>query len=324
MPSDRPHHLPSPYLDALRERVLFFDGAMGTSIQRYDLTAEDFGGKEGCNDYLVLTRPRIIEEIHTSFIEVGCDVLETDTFNASRLRLAEYDLADKVYELNFQAAQIARGVADRYSTPDKPRFVAGSMGPTGKLLSSEDPALSDITFDELAGVFYEQARPLVEGGCDLLIVETMFDILELKAAIFGIRRFFRDSGRWVPIQAQVTLDVSGRMLFGNDVAAVNTTLSALDVQVIGLNCGTGPEHMREPVRYLSEYCPKYISVIPNAGLPLNSGGQAIYPLEPGPMATALAEFVEEFGVNVVGGCCGTTPAHLAALHRALRASSSCR
>src|SRR5579859_7387504 len=159
---------------------------MGTSIQGYDLTAEDFGGKEGCNDYLALTRPDVIEEIHTSFMDVGCDVLETDTFNASRLRLAEYDLADKVHELNLAAAQIARRVADRYSTPEKPRFVAGSMGPTGKLLSSEDPALSDITFDQLAAIFGEQARSLVEGGVDLLIIETMFDMLELKAAIYGI------------------------------------------------------------------------------------------------------------------------------------------
>jgi 5-methyltetrahydrofolate--homocysteine methyltransferase len=305
--------VPSPYLDALRERVLFFDGAMGTSIQGYDLTAEDFGGKEGCNDYLVLTRPQIVEEIHTSFMEVGCNVLETDTFNASRLRLAEYDLADKLYELNYAAAQIARRVADRYNTPENPRFVAGSMGPTGKLLSSEDPALSDLTFDELADVFAEQAKPLVEGGVDLLIVETMFDMLELKAAIFGIRKYFRESGRWVPIQAQVTLDTAGRMLFGNDIGAVTATLSSLDIQVLGLNCSTGPEYMREPVRYLTEYCPKFISVIPNAGIPLNEGGDAIYPLTPEALADAHEEFVTEYGVNVVGGCCGTTPAHLQAV-----------
>ncbi|MGH2442777.1 MAG: homocysteine S-methyltransferase family protein, partial [Chloroflexota bacterium] len=172
--------LQSPYLDALRERVLFFDGAMGTSIHSHHPSAEDFGGKEGCLDYLVLTRPAMIEEIHTSFMEAGCDVLETDTFNASRLRLAEYDLGDRVYDVNFQAAQIARRVADSYSTAQKRRFVAGSIGPTGKLLSSEDPSLGDLSFDELAAIFAEQARPLVEGGADLLIIETMFDILELK------------------------------------------------------------------------------------------------------------------------------------------------
>lgn len=313
MAGDGITRVPSRYLETLAERVVFFDGAMGTSIQSYDLSAEDFGGKEGCNDYLVLTRPHIIEEIHASFMEVGCHVLETDTFNASRLRLAEYDLADKLYELNYAAAQIARGVADRYTSSEHPRFVAGSIGPTGKLLSSEDPALSDLTFDGLANVFTEQAKPLVEGGVDLLIVETMFDMLELKAAIFGIRKYFRESGRWVPLQVQVTLDLSGRMLFGNDIGAVTTTLSALDIQVLGLNCSTGPEYMREPVRYLTEFSPKFISVIPNAGIPLNVGGDAIYPLTADALADAHEEFVSEYGVNVVGGCCGTTPAHLKAV-----------
>jgi 5-methyltetrahydrofolate--homocysteine methyltransferase len=302
-----------PYLDALHRRVLIFDGAMGTSVQRYDLTAEDFGGKEGCNDYLVLTRPDVIEEIHASFMEVGCDVLETDSFNASRLRLGEYGLDDKTHEVNLAAAHIARRVADRYSTPEKPRFVAGSMGPTGKLLSSEDPALSDISFDELADIFREQAVALIEGGVDLLIVETMFDILELKAAVFGIRRAFEEAGRRVPIQTQVTLDTSGRMLFGNDIAAVTTTLSALKVDVMGLNCSTGPEYMREPVRYLTEHSPTFISVIPNAGIPLNTPEGACYPLTPEALAEAHAEFVEEFGVNVVGGCCGTTPTHMKAV-----------
>jgi 5-methyltetrahydrofolate--homocysteine methyltransferase len=305
--------LESPYLDALKERVLIFDGAMGTSIQSFDLTAEDFGGKEGCNDYLALTRPDVIERIHASFLEVGCDVVETDTFNASRIRLDEYGIGEKAHDLNRAAAELARRVADRFSTAEKPRFVAGSMGPTGKLLSSEDPALSDISFDELADVFREQAAALMEGGADFLIVETMFDILELKAAIFGIRRAFAQLGRRLPVQAQVTLDVSGRMLFGNDIGAVCTTLRSLDVQIIGINCSTGPEYMREPVRYLSEYCPTYISVIPNAGIPENTAEGAVYPLTPEQLAEAHAEFVEQMGVNVVGGCCGTTPAHLKAV-----------
>jgi 5-methyltetrahydrofolate--homocysteine methyltransferase len=311
--SDRPPIRQSAFLDRLADHVLVFDGAMGTSIQGYDLTAEDFGGKEGCNDYLVLTRPDVIEAIHESFLAVGCDVVETDTFNASRLRLEEYGLGEKTREVNTAAAQIARRVADRFSTPEKPRFVAGSMGPTGKLLSSEDPALADISFDDLAAIFKEQAAALVEGGVDLLIVETMFDILELKAAVWGIHQYVAEGGRWVPIQAQVTLDTSGRMLFGNDIAAITTTLSALDIQIIGLNCGTGPDYMREPVRYLGEHSPKFLSVIPNAGLPLNEGGRAIYPMTPNPMADAIAEFVFEFGVNVVGGCCGTQPEHLRAI-----------
>jgi 5-methyltetrahydrofolate--homocysteine methyltransferase len=310
--TDRPIRQ-SAFLDRLAQRVLFFDGAMGTSIQGFDLTAEDFGGKEGCNDYLVLTRPDVIESIHDSFLAVGCDVIETDTFNASRLRLDEYGLGEKTVEVNLAAARIARRAADRHSTPEKPRFVAGSMGPTGKLLSSEDPALADITFDELAAIFREQAEALVEGGVDLLIVETMFDILELKAAVWGIHQYVAAGGRWLPIQVQVTLDISGRMLFGNDIAAVTTTLSALDVQIIGLNCGTGPDYMREPVRYLGEHSAKLISVIPNAGLPLNEGGVAIYPMTPAPMADAVEEFVTEFGVNIVGGCCGTRPEHLRAI-----------
>jgi len=306
--SDRPS-----YLATLRDRVLLFDGAMGTSIQRHNLTAEDFGGKEGCNDYLVLTRPDVIEGIHASFLEAGADVIETDTFNASRLRLAEYGLADRTYDVNHTAAQLARRVADRFATPDKPRFVAGSMGPTGKLLSSEDPALSDLNFDELSEIFYEQARALVEGGVDLLIVETMFDILELKAAVFGIRRYLAEAGRSVPIQTQVTLDTSGRMLFGNDIAAVCTTLRALRVDVIGLNCGTGPDYMREPVRYLAEHCPAPISVIPNAGLPINTPEGAVYPATPDGVADLLGSFVEDLGVSVVGGCCGTTPEHIRAI-----------
>src|SRR5579884_3694568 len=286
---------------------------MGTSIQSHGLSAEDFGGKEGCNDYLVVTRPDVIRDIHASFLEVGCDVIETDTFNASRLRLAEYALGDRTQEINQTAAGLARQVADRYSSPEKPRFVAGSIGPTGKLLSSDDPALADLTFDELADVFRGQAAALLDGGVDLLIVETMFDMLELKAAIFGIRRAISETGRRVPIQAQVTLDTSGRMLFGNDIAAVCTTLNALDVDIVGLNCSTGPEYMREPVRYLSEHCTKYLSTIPNAGIPLNTGGEAVYPLTPDALADALYEFADEFGVNVVGGCCGTTPEHLSAV-----------
>jgi 5-methyltetrahydrofolate--homocysteine methyltransferase len=303
----------SAYLAALRDRVLVFDGAMGTSVQRYDLDAEAFGGCMGCNDYLPMTRPEVIEEIHASFMEVGCDVLETDTFGGNRLKLDEYGLGARTHEINFGAAQLARRVADRYSTPDHPRFVAGSMGPTGMLPSSDDPTLSNITFDQLVEIFYEQSKALVEGGVDLLIIETTQDILELKAAIIGANRYFKDSGRWVPIQAQVTLDVTGRMLLGTDIAAALTTLETLAVDVIGLNCSTGPEHMREPIRYLAEHCSKPVSCIPNAGLPLNQNGQAVYPLEPVPMAETLAEFVNELGVEVVGGCCGTTPEHLAEL-----------
>jgi 5-methyltetrahydrofolate--homocysteine methyltransferase len=312
----------SPYLKALSERVLIYDGAMGTNIQRYHLSAEDFGGKslEGCNDHLVLTRPDVIQAIHESFLDVGVDVVETCTFQSTPRRLEEWGLGDKVREINVAAAQLGRAACDKFTAKDgKPRFVAGSMGPTGMLPSSSDPALSKITFDELSENYYHQSKYLVEGGVDVLLIETSQDILEVKAAVSGMERLFEELGRRIPIQAQVTLDTSGRMLLGTDIASAMTTLEALSVDVIGLNCSTGPEHMREPVRYLSENATLPLSVIPNAGLPLNTGtGDAVYPLEPQPMADALSEFVHNFGVRIVGGCCGTTPDHLRAIVGAVR------
>src|SRR5579864_6393206 len=310
----------SKFLEALAQCVLIYDGAMGTNIQRYQLTAEDFGGQatEGCNEYLLLTKPSVIEEIHTGFMEVGCDVLESGSFTASRLKLDEYGLGGLTYEINLAAARLAREVADRYSTAEQPRFVAGSIGPTGMLPSSDDPLLSNITYAQLVEIFREQAAALLEGGVDELLIETSQDILEVRAAITGIRLAMQQVGRKVPIQAQVSLDTSGRMLLGTDVAAVMTTLVGLRVDVIGLNCSTGPEHMREPVRFLTENCPLPISTIPNAGIPLNVNGLAVYPMEPEPMAAALREFITEFGVNVVGGCCGSSHEHLREIVKACR------
>jgi 5-methyltetrahydrofolate--homocysteine methyltransferase len=316
---------PSSYLGALARGVLIYDGAMGTNIQRHKLTAEDFGGQslEGCNDYLVLKRPDVIRSIHESFLAVGCDVVETCTFQATPRRLAEWGIGEHAHELNVSAARLARAACDAYATHDHPRFVAGSIGPTGMLPSSDDPVLGAITFDELAENYYAQAKALVEGGVDVLLVETAQDILEVKAAVSGFERLFAEIGRRVPIQTQITLDTSGRMLLGTDVASALTTLEGLHVDVIGLNCSTGPEHMREPVRYLSEHATRPISVIPNAGLPLNTGtGDAVYPLEPGPLASALATFVRDFGVRIVGGCCGTTPEHLRAVVEAVRPLST--
>ena len=304
------------YLAAIAQRVLVFDGAMGTNIQRFHLTAEDFGGKslEGCNDHLVLTRPDVIQSIHESFLAVGCDVVETCTFQSTPHRLREWGIEQKTRELNVAAARLARAACDKYATPDRPRFVAGSIGPTGLLLSSSDPVLSNTTFAELETNYYTQAKYLVEGGVDVLLIETAQDILEVKAAIAGFERLFAEIGRRVPIQAQVTLDTSGRMLLGTDIASAMTTLEALPIDVIGLNCSTGPEHMREPIRYLAANASRPVSCIPNAGLPLNTGtGDAVYPLEPQPMADMLGEFVEQFGVRIVGGCCGTRPEHLAAV-----------
>ena len=317
----------SPYLAALGKRVLVYDGAMGTNIQRHNPTPEDFGGKalEGCNDNLVLTRPDIIQAIHESFLAVGCDVVETCTFQSTPHRLKEWGLEDKTRELNVQAARLARAACDKYSTPEQPRFVAGSIGPTGMLPSSSDPALGNITFAALAETYYWQAKYLVEGGVDVLLVETAQDILEVKAAITGFERLFAEIGRRVPIQSQITLDTSGRMLLGTDIASAVATLEAMNVDVIGLNCSTGPEHMREPIRFMTEHASLPVSVIPNAGLPLNTGtGEAIYPLEPEPMAVMLREFVEQFGVRIVGGCCGTTPEHLASIVSAVRAATPAR
>src|SRR5262252_7546874 len=306
----------SAYLAAVARGVVVFDGAMGTNIQRHHPTAEDYGGKsiEGCNDHLVLTRPDIIQSIHESFLAVGCDVVETCTFQSTPHRLREWGIEPKTRELNVAAARLARAACDKYSTPEKPRFVAGSIGPTGLLLSSSDPVLSNTTFAELEENYYTQAKYLVEGGVDVLLIETAQDILEVKAAIAGFERLFAELGRRVAVQAQVTLDTSGRMLLGTDIASAMTTLEALRIDVIGLNCSTGPEHMREPIRYLAENSTRPVSCIPNAGLPLNTGtGDAVYPLEPAPMADMLGEFVEQFGVRIVGGCCGTRPEHLAAI-----------
>ncbi len=305
------------YLDAIEDHVVIFDGAMGTSIQNYNLTAEDFGGDhlEGCNDYLVITRPDVIQAIHESFLAVGSEVVETDTFRGNRLTLGEYGLGDRVLEINRAAAQIARKACTIWEEKTGvPRFVAGSIGPSGKLPSGNDPELSNISFDELADLYYEQAQGLVEGGADLLLVETSQDILEVKAAISGINRYFEDSGTRIPVQAQVTLDVSGRMLFGTDIGSALVTLEPLPIDVIGINCSTGPEYMRAPLQYLAEHSPFPISVLPNAGLPINVDGEAVYPMEPEPFSEMVSEFTK-WGIGIVGGCCGTRPEHLDKLYQ---------
>ncbi|MCU0492950.1 MAG: homocysteine S-methyltransferase family protein [Chloroflexaceae bacterium] len=301
------------YLEALAQRVLVYDGAMGTSIDTFTLTAEDYGGERtnGNRDYLVLTRPDVIEQIHASFMEAGADVLETNTFQSTRLRLEEWGLADQTHALNLAAARLARTVADRFEAQDgRPRYVAGSLGPTGKLPSSDDPALSDITFDELSEIFREQAVALIEGGVDVLLVETSVDILEVKAALDGIRRAKQETGSSVAVQAQIFLDLAGRMLLGTEIPAVIATLEAMPCDVIGLNCSTGPEHMRTAIQSLCAHSRKPISCIPNAGLPLEVEGETVYPMEPEPFARILGEFVREYGVAVVGGCCGSRPAHI--------------
>jgi 5-methyltetrahydrofolate--homocysteine methyltransferase len=298
------------FLAATRERVVVFDGGMGATLEQFDLTSEDYGGLEGkCHEALVLHRPDVIEGVHTSMLEAGADVLETDTFQGSRLKLDEWGLGEHTLEINTKAAEIARTAAG----PD--RFVAGSIGPTGYLPASDDPTLGQITFRELVDVFTEQANGLVGGGADLIIIETAQDILEVKAAVFGAREAFKAAGRTLPIQTSVSLlPQGGKMLLGTDIQAVLTTLLALDVDVIGLNCSTGPEDMRDAIRYLGETSPLPVHCIPNAGLPLQGpSGETIFPETPEQISSVLGEFVERHNVGIVGGCCGTTPDHIRAL-----------
>ena len=298
------------FLAATRDRVIVFDGSMGATLEQYDLSLEDDYKLPGrCHEALVLNRPDVIERLHASMIEAGAEVVETDTFQGSRLKLEEWGLGDETLEINRKAAEIARKAVG------EDHFVAGSIGPTGYLPASDDPTLGSIRFRELVAVFEEQARGLVEGGVDLIIIETAQDILEVKAAVFGAREAFNAVGRAVPIQTSVSLlPNGGKMLLGTDISAALTTLEALDVDVIGLNCSTGPEDMRDAVRFLGEYSSKPIHCIPNAGIPHQGpNGETIFPAEPEPLADVLGDFVERYGLGIVGGCCGTTTEHIAAI-----------
>ncbi len=302
------------FLDILKEKVVVFDGGMGTTVQTQNLTADDFGGEQysGCNEYLVITKPSAIWKIHEDFLGVGCDVVETDTFGSTPIVLAEYGLADKAYELNFEAAALARKVAQGFSTTDHPRFVAGSMGPTTKL-----PSLGHIGFKEMEAAYSIQARGLVEGGADLLVIETCQDILQAKAALAGIFSCFVDAKKRVPVIASVTIETMGTMLLGTEIAAALTSLQPYDIDLIGLNCATGPKEMSENVRYLCSNSPKPVFVMPNAGLPENLGGRAHYKLSPEEFVYYQSHFVKDLGVSVVGGCCGTTKEHLQKLVEAV-------
>jgi 5-methyltetrahydrofolate--homocysteine methyltransferase len=301
------------YLDLVGERVVIFDGATGTNLQLLGLGPDDFGGPalEGCNEVLVRTRPDVVQELHRSFLEVGCDVVETNSFGAFPVVLAEYGIADQAEDLARRAAELAREVASGYSTPDRPRFVAGSIGPGTKL-----PTLGQISFAELRSAYEVTARGLLEGGADLLLVETVYDPLQAKAALQACRRAMAATGREVPLQVQVTIELTGRMLLGTEIGAALAALDAMRPDVIGMNCATGPAEMYEPLRYLSRHSRRPISAQPNAGLPSVVDGRMHYDLSPGALAAHHAAFVSELGVSVVGGCCGTTPEHLAAVVRA--------
>src|SRR5215470_3516876 len=298
----------SNFLQIVRERVVVYDGAMGTNIQFRNPSVDDFWGKEGCNEILVLSRPDIIKDIHAAFFQVGCDVVETNTFGGTSIVLGEFDLKDRVAEINIAAATLAKEVAAQFSTKDRPRFVAGSMGPTTKL-----PSLGHISFDEMAAAYEEQAAALIEGGVDLLLVETAQDLLQAKIGAYGALEAMRKAGKRVPLTVQVTLQESGTMLLGTEVGAALTALELFDVDAIGINCATGPKEMNDAVRYLGLNSTKEISVLPNAGLPHNEGGHAVYKLQPEELAKYHRHFVIDYGVRIVGGCCGTKPEHLKAV-----------
>jgi 5-methyltetrahydrofolate--homocysteine methyltransferase len=296
------------FLQVVNERVVVYDGAMGTNIQLRNPSLDDYWGKENCSEVLVLSRPDIIRDIHAEFLSVGCDVVETNTFGGTRIVLGEFDLKNRVAEINIQAAQLAREVAQQFSTNRQPRFVAGSMGPTTKL-----PSLGHIGFDEMAAAYEEQAAALIEGGVDLLLVETAQDLLQAKIAVYGALEAMRKVGKRLPLTVQVTLQESGTMLLGTEIGAALTALEPFDVDVIGLNCATGPKEMNDAVRYLGLNSTRHISVLPNAGLPQNEGGHAVYKLKPEELAEYHRHFVADYGVRIVGGCCGTRPQHLKAV-----------
>ncbi len=310
------------YLDAIADHIVLFDGATGTELAKFSLKAEDYGGPrtEGLLEMLLLHRPEVVTQVHASYLAAGAEVVETDSFRANRLTLRDFGIGEMTVELNRLAAETARRAADRAEAESgMPRFVAGSMGPTGKLPSLDDPELSDVSFAELADIYAEQSRGLLLGGVDLLLLETQQDLLELKAAIHGIWHTFHELDVRVPIQAQVTLDTSGHMLTGADVETALVTLAALPVEIIGVNCSTGPEEMRASVRRLAARSNRPVSVLPNAGMPENVGGQAVYRLQPQPFADAMTDFAS-WGVRIVGGCCGTGPAHIVRLREMLAAA----
>jgi 5-methyltetrahydrofolate--homocysteine methyltransferase len=304
------HGPSSSYLQAASERVLVFDGAMGTNLQLANLTADDFGGPEleGCNELLVTSRPEAIDRVHRSFFEVGCDVVETDTFGAFAPVLAEYGQGHRVRELNLAAATLAREAANDFSTPDHPRWVAGSIGPGTKF-----PTLGQIRYADLRDFYQEQAAALIEGGVDLIIIETVFDLLQAKAAVNGARRAMKAADLYLPIQTQVTIELTGTMLPGTEIGAALCALEAMDIDVIGLNCATGPAEMFEPLRHLTGHAGVPVSCLPNAGLPSVVDGAMHYDLTPDQLADFHRQFVSELGVGIIGGCCGTTPEHLRAV-----------
>ncbi|BCB75520.1 hypothetical protein Pflav_019300 [Phytohabitans flavus] len=298
--------MPNSLLDVLADRILIADGAMGTMLQAADLDIDDdFEGLEGCNEVLNVTRPDVVREVHEAYFAAGSDCVETNTFGANLAALGEYDIPHRIFELSEAGARIAREAADRFSTPERPRFVLGSIGPGTKL-----PTLGHAPYAALRDAYQQNAAGLIAGGADALIVETCQDLLQTKAAIIGVRRAATEAGRHVPLICHVTVETTGTMLLGSEIGAALTALEPLGIDLIGLNCATGPAEMTEHLRYLSQHARVPLSVMPNAGLPELTADGARYPLTPDELAEALDRFVNEYGVSLIGGCCGTTPEHV--------------
>ena len=292
----------------LSERVVIADGAMGTMLQAANPSLADFENHEGCNEILNVSRPDIVRSVHDEYLAAGVDAIETNTFGANWSNLADYGIEDRIYELAFAGGTIAREAADAFSTPDKPRFVLGSLGPGTKL-----PSLGHTTYENLKIAYYTAAKGLADSGCDALLVETSQDLLQVKAAVNGCRQAILEAAHDIVLIAQVTVETTGTMLMGSEIGAALNALEPMGVDLIGLNCATGPAEMSEHLRYLSKNATIAISVMPNAGLPQLGPNGATYPLEPEELATALDAFVTDYGISLIGGCCGTTPAHLAAV-----------
>ena len=306
-----------PFLDAMKNRILLFDGAMGTEIQRYDPQPEDFpNNQDGFNDGLVVTHPEWIKQIHRNYLDAGSDCIETNSFGSNKIKLAEYGFGDQTVEFNKNIAILASEVCKEYS--DKPRYVIGSMGPTGYLPSSNDPDLGQIPLDEIREAFELQVEGLILGGVDALLIETSQDILEVKLAIEACHNAIKKTGKKVPIIANTTLDQYGKMLLGTNIQAAYTTVSDMGIDVFGLNCSTGPIEMNPSVQWLDEQDEHSLLVVPNAGMPENDGGQAVYKMTPEKMGKALGDFLNDYKkVRIIGGCCGTNPEHIKALRKVI-------
>ncbi len=309
----------SKLLELAAQRALVLDGATGTGLQALDLPLSDFDGLEGCNEVLNLSCPQAVEALHASYLEAGADAVLTNTFGGSAITLGEYDLAARTRELNAASARIARRTADRFSAADAPRFAVGSLGPGTKL-----PSLGQIEFDQLHAAYLEQARGLLDGGVDALLVETVYDLLQGKAAILACRDALSERGLETPIFATVTIETTGQMLVGSEIGAALTALAPLGLAGIGLNCATGPELMHEPLRFLAENAPLPLLCSPNAGLPRVEDGRTVYDLTPTALAEAQTAFIRDYGVSIVGGCCGTTTEHVRAVSEAVRGAARAR